>query len=278
MEQKYYREKTPSGFGIAIKIKDVLFSAQSKYQKIEVLQSESSLGKILTLNDLMFVNEGDYYNYSEMITHVPMLSNKMPKAVLVIGGGTGTIAKEVLKYDTVEKVVIVDIDEMVIETSKKYLPSVAGCLDDKKVKIEITDAIEYVKNKENEFDVIMITSPDPLGPGVGLYTKEFYLNIKKNLKTGGILVVQSESPVSKEEKSRHLYQILMDVFSIVKTYTSPVPTYPGSRWVWAFCSNDTAPLQDIDINRYNNIVKTCKLFNLDYAQEKFKEETILDDL
>lgn len=278
MEQKYYREKTPSGFGIAIKIKDVLYSAQSKYQKIEVLQSESSLGKILTLNDLMFVNEGDYYNYSEMITHVPMLSNKNPKDVLVIGGGTGTIAKEVLKYNTVENVVIVDIDEMVIETSKTYLPSVAGCLDDKKVKVEITDAIEYVKNKENTFDVIIITSPDPLGPGVGLYTEEFYLDIKRSLKAGGILVVQSESPVSNEEKSRHLYQILTDVFSVVKTYASPVPTYPGSRWVWSFCSNDVNPLQDIDMTRYNNILETCKLFNLDYAKEKFKEETILDDL
>ena len=86
-EQKYYREITPSGFGIAIKIKDILFSTQSKYQKIEVLDSESSLGKILTLNDLMFVTEGDAYHYNEMIAHVPMISHLCPKNVLIIGGG-----------------------------------------------------------------------------------------------------------------------------------------------------------------------------------------------
>ena len=163
-------------------------------------------------------------------------------------------------------------------TSKKYLPSIAGCLNDEKVNVQITDAIEYVKNKENSFDVIIITSPDPLGPGVGLYTKDFYSDIKSDLKTGGILVVQSESPVSNEEKSKHLYQILTDVFSIVKTYTSPVPTYPGGRWVWSYCSSEANPLQDIDMNRYNSILETCKRFNLDYAKEKFKEETILDDL
>lgn len=134
-EQNYYREITPSGFGIAIKIKEVLFSTQSEYQKIEVLDSESSLGKILTLNDLMFVTEGDAYHYNEMITHMPLLSHKNPKNVLIIGGGTGASAKEVLKHDSVEKIVVVDIDEVVVNTCKKYLPSIAGCFDDEKVQV-----------------------------------------------------------------------------------------------------------------------------------------------
>ncbi|MBR1681296.1 spermidine synthase, partial [bacterium] len=117
-EQNYYREITPSGFGIAIKVKEILFSTQSKYQKVEVLETESSLGRILTLNDLMFVTEGDAYHYNEMITHLPLLSHKNPKNVLIIGGGTGAATKEILKHKSVEHVVVVDIDEVVVNTCK----------------------------------------------------------------------------------------------------------------------------------------------------------------
>lgn len=155
-EQKYYREITPSGFGIAIKIKDILFSTQSKYQKIEVLDSESSLGKILTLNDLMFVTEGDAYHYNEMIAHVPMISHLCPKNVLIIGGGTGASTHEVLKHNTVENVVVVDIDEEVVNTCKKYLPKIASGLDDPRVQVKIADAFEYIKSTDMKFDVILI--------------------------------------------------------------------------------------------------------------------------
>lgn len=277
-EQRYYREITPSGFGIAIKIKDVLFSTQSKYQKIEVLQSESSLGKILTLNDLMFVNEGDAFHYNEMISHVPMLSHKCPKNVLIIGGGTGASTKEVLKHDTVEHVVIVDIDEEVVNTCKKYLPEIASGLNDKKVIVEIANAFEFLKNTEKTFDVILITSPDPLGPGIGEYTSEVYNNLKRVLNEDGIVVMQSESPVANVEKSKQLYKSLLNVFNIVDTYASPVPTYPSSYWVWAYCSQNVKPLKNFDEERYQKLIKECKLFNKEYAKECFEKETILDEL
>ena len=277
-EQKYYRETTPSGFGIAIKIKEVLYSTESKYQKIEVLDSESSLGKILTLNSLMFVTEGDAYHYNEMISHVPMISHPCPKNVLIIGGGTGASTREVLKHNTVEKVVVVDIDEEVVNTCKKYLPKIAGKLDDPKVQIEIENAFEYIKETDQKFDVIIITSPDPLGPGVGEYTSEVYDNLKRVLNDDGIIVMQSESPVANVEKSKKLYESLLKVFKIVKTYTSPVPTYPGSCWAWAYCSQTIEPLKNIDEKRYEEVVSQCKLFNKKYAQQRFEQETILDEL
>lgn len=277
-EQKYYRETTPSGFGIAIKIKDVLYSTESKYQKIEVLDSESSLGKILTLNGLMFVTEGDAYHYNEMITHVPMISHPCPKNILIIGGGTGASTHEVLKHNTVEKVVVVDIDEEVVNTCKKYLPKIASGLDNPKVQVKIENAFEYLKNTNEKFDVILITSPDPLGPGVGEYTSEVYNNLKKVLNDDGIIVMQSESPVANVEKSKKLYESLLKVFKIVKTYTSPVPTYPGSCWAWAYCSQTVEPLKNIDEKRYEEVVSQCKLFNKKYAQQRFEQETILDEL
>lgn len=277
-EQNYYREITPSGFGIAIKIKEVLFSTQSKYQKIEVLDSESSLGKILTLNDLMFVTEGDAYNYNEMITHIPMISHPCPESVLIIGGGTGASTKEVLKHNTVEQVVVVDIDEVVVNTCKKYLPEIASGLNDPKVTVEIVNAFDYIKNTDKKFDVILISSPDPLGPGVGEYTSDVYHNLKRVLNENGIVVMQSESPVANAQKSKILYESLLKNFKIVKTYTSPVPTYPGSCWAWAFCSETVKPLKNFDEKRYEEVVKSCKLFNMDYAKKRLEQETLLDDL
>lgn len=277
-EQNYYREITPSGFGIAIKIKEVLFSTQSKYQKIEVLDSDSSLGRILTLNDLMFVTEGDAYHYNEMIAHIPMISHPCPKNVLIIGGGTGASTKEVLKHNTVEHVVVVDIDEVVVNTCKEYLPEIASGLNDPKVTVEIENAFEYIKNTDKKFDVILISSPDPLGPGVGEYTSDVYHNLKRVLNEDGIIVMQSESPVANAQKSKILYESLLKNFKIVKTYTSPVPTYPGSCWAWAFCSETVKPLKHFDEKRYEEVVKSCKLFNMDYAKKRLEQETLLDDL
>ena len=155
-EQLYYKEITPSGYGIAIKIKEVLFSEQSKYQKIEILDSDSKLGRILTLDDLMTATEGDEYFYHEMITHIPMMNHPCPKTVLVIGGGDGGTVREILKHKTVEKVVLCEIDDMVVEVSKKYLPTISCKLDDPKVEIRIEDAFKYIKDKKNMFDIILI--------------------------------------------------------------------------------------------------------------------------
>ena len=188
IENGYYHEITPQGFGLAIKAKEVLFSAQSPFQKVEVFESDSMLGRVLTLDDLMMVTEGDEYHYHEMISHVPMMHHKNPKSVLVIGGGDGGTVREVLKHDTVERVVLCEIDGDVVEECKKYLPTIACELDNPKVEVLVQDAIEYVKDKENEFDIVLIDSTDPMGPGEGLFTDEFYTNVKRSLKKGGIVI------------------------------------------------------------------------------------------
>lgn len=277
-KDKYYREITPSGFGIAIKIKDVLFSQQSKYQKVEILDSDSSLGKILTLDGLMMATEGDEYFYHEMITHIPMMSHKCPKNVLVIGGGDGGTIREVLKHKTIEKATLCEIDEMVVEVSKKYLPTIAGKLDDPKVEVVIEDAIEFIKDKKDYYDVILIDSTDPMGPGVGLFTQEFYTNVLESLKEGGIMVAQSESPVANEEEIKHMYKLLKSVFPVVKTFTSPIPTYPGGYWAWAYCSKSVHPFDYFDDERCEEITKTCKIYNKEYHKARFALPTFLDDL
>lgn len=278
MTEQFYKEITPAGFGIAIKIKEVLFSDQSEFQKVEILDSDSALGKILTLDDLMMTTEGDEYFYHEMISHIPMMSHKSPKSVLVIGGGDGGTVREVLKHDTVEKVVLCEIDGMVIDVCKKYLPTIAGELDNPKVEVLVEDAIEYIKSKENEFDIILIDSTDPMGPGEGLFTEEFYTNVKKALKKGGIVAAQSESPVVNKEEIKKMYTLLKKVFPITSTFTSPIPTYPGGYWAWAFCSVEVEPLSYIDERRAEEITKTCKIYNKEYHQARFALPNFLKNL
>jgi len=278
MGEQFYKEITPAGFGVAIKIKEVLFSDQSPFQKVEIIDTDSALGKILTLDDLMMTSEGDEYFYHEMISHIPMMNHPCPKSVLVIGGGDGGTVREVLKHDTVEKVVLCEIDGMVIDVCKKYLPTIAGALENPKVEILVEDAIEYIKTKKSEFDIVLIDSTDPMGPGEGLFTEEFYTNVKKSLKKGGIVAAQSESPFVNKEEIKKMYTLLKKVFPITSTFTSPVPTYPGGYWAWAFCSETVQPLSYLDEKRCKEITKTCKIYNKEYHLARFALPNFLQKL
>lgn len=278
IENGYYHEITPSGFGIAIKAGKVLYSKQSEFQKVEVFETESALGRVLTLDDLMMTTEGDEYHYHEMITHIPMMQHKNPESVLVIGGGDGGTVREVLKHKTVKKVVLAEIDGLVIDACKEFLPTISCGLSDPRVDIQVVDAIDFIKDKKNEYDIVLIDSTDPMGPGEGLFTDEFYSNVKASLKDGGIMVAQSESPFAQKDAVQKMYVQLRKVFPICDTYTSNIPTYPGGYWAWAFCSKDVKPLSYFADDRYEDIVKTCKIYNKDYHNARFALPNYLKEL
>jgi len=278
IENGYYHEITPGGFGIAIKAGKVLFSKQSDFQKVEVFETESDLGRVLTLDDLMMTTEGDEYHYHEMIAHIPMMMHKNPETVLVIGGGDGGTIREVLKHKTVKKAVLAEIDGMVIDACKEFLPTISCKLDDERVDIQVVDAIDFIKDKKNEYDIVLIDSTDPMGPGEGLFTDEFYTNVKNSLKSGGIMVAQSESPFAQKESVKKMYVQLKKVFPICSTYTSNIPTYPGGYWAWAFCSKDVKPLEYFAQDRYEDIVKTCKIYNKDYHYARFALPNYLKEI
>lgn len=278
IENGYYHEITPGGFGIAIKAGKVLFSKQSNFQKVEIFETDSDLGRVLTLDDLMMTTEGDEYHYHEMIAHIPMMMHKNPETVLVIGGGDGGTIREVLKHKTVKKAVLAEIDGMVIDACKEFLPTISCKLDDPKVDIQVVDAIDFIKNKKNVYDIVLIDSTDPMGPGEGLFTDEFYTNVKNSLKEGGIMVAQSESPFAQKESVKKMYVQLKKVFPIVSTYTSNIPTYPGGYWAWAFCSKNVKPLLYFADDRYEDIVKTCKIYNKDYHNARFALPNYLKEI
>lgn len=263
-----YTELNELGFGVTMETSNVLYSAKTEYQTIDILETHG-LGKVLLLDGLVMTTERDEFFYHEMISHIPMNSHPNPERVLVIGGGDGGTVREVLKHDTVKEVVLCEIDGMVIDACKKYLPSIAGMLDDERVDIQVRDGIDYISQQEDAFDIILIDSTDPMGPGEGLFTEEFYSNVNKALKEGGIMSAQSESPFVNQRQMKMMYPLLRKAFPKVNTFLGPIPTYPGGYWSWAFCSNTVEPLSFIAEDRVQKIAKQAKLYNLDIHKAAF---------
>ena len=272
-----YTELSKDGFGCCMTVKETLFSGQSDFQKVDVFDTES-MGRVLTLDGLMMTTERDEFYYHEMISHIPMMNHKNPESVLVIGGGDGGTIREFLKHESVKKCVLCEIDGMVVDACKKYLPTIGCELDNPKVEVRIEDAIEFIKDKKNEYDIILIDSTDPMGPGEGLFTEEFYTNVKRSLKKGGIVAAQSESPFVNKEEIKKMYNLLKKVFPICSTFTSNIPTYPGGYWAWAFCSEEVAPLSYFDERRAEAITKSCKIYNKDYHNARFALPNYLKEL
>lgn len=257
-----------TGFGLTLDVeKGSLYSKKSEFQQVDIFKSKT-LGNVLTLDGLMMTTEADEFFYHEMITHIPLCSHKNPENVLVIGGGDGGTVREVLLHDTVKNVDLCEIDGLVIESSKEFLPTIAGKLDDKRVNIYVEDAIEFIKDKKNCYDVVLIDSTDPMGPGEGLFTEEFYTNVKESLKEGGIVTPQSESPFANKNEMRKMYILLNKVFKTVLPYAGPIPTYPGGYWSWAFCTNDNDNSVK-DVNRAKKIEANAKIYNTELHKAVF---------
>ncbi len=263
-----YTEMSEEGMGISVKVNSTIYHDESDFQTVDIIDTPA-LGKMLILDGLVMTSDRDEFFYHEMISHIPMNSHPCPKSVLVIGGGDGGTVREVLRHPSVEKVILCEIDGLVVEACKKHLPNIAGKLDDPRVDIQIRDGVEFMKGKKEEFDIILIDSTDPLGPGVGLFTEEFYTNVKNSLKKGGIMVAQSESPFADQKEMKLMYALLKKVFPIVRPYVGPMPTYPGGYWSWAFCSVDVEPLSYIDEKRVEEISKNSKLYNAEIHRSVF---------
>lgn len=176
----WYTEKHTDNVKLSIKIDKALYSEETEFQRIDILESKE-FGRIFTLDGLMMVTEKDEFIYHDMIVHVPMATNPNIRNVLVIGAGDGGTIRELTRYSAIEKIDMVEIDERVVAVCKEYLQQTACKLDDERVNIFYEDGLKFVRNKENEYDLIIVDSTDPFGPGEGLFTKEFYGNCYKAL-------------------------------------------------------------------------------------------------
>ncbi|AFZ36903.1 Spermidine synthase [Stanieria cyanosphaera PCC 7437] len=260
---------------LSIRIKgDRLFCEQSPYQTVEVFDT-CDRGKMLTIDRMVMCTEADEASYHEMLVHVPMLTDFKIKDVLVIGAGDGGTIRELVRYQNIETITMVEIDEVVVRAAKQFLPTISSAFDHPKLKLLIDDGIKFVKEAaDHAYDLIIIDSSDPVGPSEGLFTKSFYQDVYRCLRPGGLITVQSESPSFNPKAFVELNQCLKQVFGNdqVHCYLVFIPMYPSGMWSLTYCSKQGAhPLKNFQRDRAITFAQEQNLtyYNADIHQAAF---------
>lgn len=231
--------QTPS-LGFACKVKETLAVEQTPFQFLSVVDTEQ-FGKMLLLDGMVMTTEKDEHIYHEMIAQIALNSHPHPEQVLVIGGGDGGALREVIRHPLVQKGTLVEIDERVVESSKKFFPDLACSFASPKAEVIIADGIDYVKSQTNQFDIILIDSTEPVGPAVQLFLPEFYQAAYSALKADGMIVAQSESPFFNADVIKMVYDGIGSAFPVTKLYLANVPTYPSGLWSFTVGSKQYDP-------------------------------------
>ena len=257
----WFSENHTENVKFSLRVEQQLFSAESEYQRIDVFDS-MEFGRVLVLDGDIMLTERDEFVYDEMITHVPMAVHPNPKNILVIGVGDGGVVKELTRYDSVESIDLVEMDPMVVEVCKKYLPNNACQLDNPRVHIHYENGLKFLRRHESEYDIIIIDSPDPFGPSEGLFTKEFYGSCYKALKDDGIMVNQQGSPFYHEDAvaMQRSHRRIASTFPIARTYQAHIPSYAAGYWLFGFASKRYHPVDDFDAARWGALKLKTKYY------------------
>ncbi|HHV99629.1 MAG TPA: polyamine aminopropyltransferase [Clostridiaceae bacterium] len=272
--EMWFVENDRDNLKVAYRIRDIISSVKSPFQQIDIIDTYD-FGRCLVLDGVMQTNEMDGYIYNEMISHVPLVTHPSPKDVLIIGGGDCGAASEITKYRDLQKIDVVEIDELVVKECIKHIPSVAGnAPHDKRVNFIFDDGIEFVRNRREMYDVIIIDSSDPVGPAEDLFSEKFYIDAKNCLRPDGILVCQSESPIFYKDILQRTYGFLCNHFSIVRTYKAVVPSYPGGFWSFTIASQKYDPL-NADTER---LAKNTKYINEEIFKSSFNLPNFMKEM
>ena len=277
--EMWFTEKHTPDVKFSIRVDRQIYTGQSDFQRIDVFESKE-FGRFLTLDGYMMLTERDEFIYHEMITHVPMAVHPAARSILVIGAGDGGVVRELTRYPSVESIDMVEIDPLVVEVSKKYLPQTACRLNDERVHIYYEDGLRFVRSKEDLYDLIIVDSTDPFGPGEGLFTREFYGNCYKALKEDGIMVNQHESPFYDEDATacQRAHKRIVESFPISRVYQAHIPTYPSGHWLFGFASKQYHPLKHLDEARWNARGLACKYYTTTLHKGAFYIPAYVEDL
>ncbi len=280
--QLWFTEKHTPHVKLSIQVDRQLFCGQSEFQRVDVFDSRE-FGRFLTLDGYMMLTEKDEFIYHEMIVHVPMAVHPNVRHALVIGAGDGGVIRELTQYQSIERIDLVEIDELVVEVCKKYLPKTSCCMDDERLHIYFEDGLKFIRRYEDEYDLIIVDSTDPFGPGEGLFTKEFYGNCFKALKSDGIMVNQHESPFYQEDAQamQRAHKRIVESFPISRVYQAHIPTYPSGHWLFGFASKQYHPVADIRSAKWNALGLQTKYYNTklhigSFALPNYVEEMLKD--
>jgi spermidine synthase len=214
------------GQALSLEVEEVLFDEKSEYQHVQVLRTRA-FGTILVLDGAIQATPKDEFAYHEMLVHVPLCAHPKPERVLIIGGGDGGCIREVLKHESVTEVVLCEIDKMVIDVSKQFLPEISCGFSDPRVKIHLGDGALFAKQHASHFDVVIVDASDPIGPASTLYSEEFYRDLSAGLRAGGLLCAQAESMWLHLSLVKAMADNGRRIFSHVDYANISIPSYPG---------------------------------------------------
>ncbi|NMA24592.1 MAG: polyamine aminopropyltransferase [Clostridiales bacterium] len=258
----WFSERHTKNAQFSIRTDKQLYSAQSPFQRIDVFESVE-FGRFLTLDGYIMLTEKDEFIYHEMIVHPAFAVNPGIENVLVIGAGDGGVARELSRYDTIKRIDLVEIDEMVIDVCKRFLPQTACGFEDKRVNVMIQDGLKYIRSVENQYDLIIVDSTDPFGPGENLFTKEFYGNCYKALREAGIMINQHESPFYENDAiaMQRAHKHIVKDFPISRVYQAHIPTYPSGHWLFGFASKLYHPIRGLREAQWNDLKLNTQYYN-----------------
>jgi len=272
---KFFEKDPYASVTYVYDVSNMLYAGKSQYQDIKVIENPY-FGKMLLLDDV--VTERDEFFYHEMLVHVVMHAHPDPKKVVVIGGGDGGTVREVVRHKTVEKVYFIEIDEEVINVSKKFFPGVASEMDNPKVEIKCMDGAEFIKGHANEFDAIIVDSTDIIGFAKSLFTIDFFKAVKEALTEEGLFVTLSESLHFHKDIVVDVQEAMKLVFPIVDLYAAPIATYAGNWWTFSVASKKHDPRQmkrafEIDTKYYSD-----EFHENSFLPRKFYEKLLKKEL
>ena len=263
----------------SIRVNCHLYSEMSDYQQIDIFDTPE-FGRVLTLDGNVVLTERDEFIYDEMITHIPMAVHPNVNDVLVIGAGDGGVVKELARYDTIKRIDLVEMDPMVLEACRKYLPENASRLDDDRVNIYYDNALRFLRRCKNEYDLIIVDSTDPFGPTEGHFTREFYGMCYNALHDDGIMVNQQGSPFFKHdaEAMQRSHQRIANLFPVSRVYQAHIPTYAAGYWLFGFASKKYHPIDDVDIKRWKKLGLKTKYYTTKLHIGAFYLPAFLEDM
>ena len=250
---------------------EVLASEQSPFQKMVMAENET-FGRFFTLNGYVQVTAKDEFVYHDMIAHPALAVNPNIKRVLIIGGGDGGTAREICRYQHIEKIDMVEIDEMVVRLCRQYLPQTAVVFDNPRLNLIIGDGLAHVMNSaDNSYDLILVDSTDPVGPGEGLFTREFYRNCSRILSDDGIMINQQEGAFYDWDfrEMARAHAKINEVFPIAKIYGFNIPSYSSGYWYFGFASKKLDPIADHKPEQWDKFGLKTRYYNADIHKAAF---------
>lgn len=247
-------EYSTDNLKLSMRVKSVLHTEKTPYQDI-LIADTYEYGRVLMLDGAYQLTEKDEFTYSEMMAHVPMCAHRNPEKVMIIGGGDGAIMREVLKHKCVKKCTLIDIDARVIECSKKYLPFAGCAFSDPRADVKCMDAMKYIRETDERYDVVIVDSTDPVEFAAGLFQSGFYADVKGVMNPDGMLSELTESPFTDTDLMTQAMREMRKVFPVVKMYWGAVPTYPGGMWTYGVAAlkdgcRPAAPLREVEPTKY----------------------------